>query len=116
MSKLFKGIRIEENFLKQLTEKYPGKNFTEIINELICTDLGLIKKEKKIITKQMDQIILNQEIILNILNSLSLKEFEEKIYFGDRYKNASDNLIQSVESEKEKRNSYFEKIREKKFE
>ena len=110
-----KSIRIEKELLEFLYEKYNSKNFSNIIKNIIqeMKNNNSFKNDKAIL-KELDNVKFNQEIILNMLNSFSIKEFENRVYFGDKILDLSLNFSESLQSEKnkleEKKKTYKVKI------
>lgn len=112
-----KSIRIEKELLEFLYEKYNSKNFSNIIKNIIqeMKNNNSFKNDKAIL-KELDNVKFNQEIILNMLNSFSIKEFENRVYFGDKILDLSLNFSESLQSEKnkleEKKKIYKEMIKD----
>lgn len=100
-----KSIRIEKNLLEFLYKKYNSENFSNIIKTII-QDMkeNNVKnfKNGKAILKEIDNLKFNQEVILNMLNSLSIKEFENREFYGDKILDLSLNFSESLQVEKEK--------------
>lgn len=116
-----KTIKLDEKMIFKLMENEEDKNFSKVIKKLIQNKLDddfkiekEERKEKNIILKEINTLKFNQNIILNMLNSISHKVFDDKVFFGDRFFDVSLNFSKSLELEQEKFEEFLKQKREMK--
>lgn len=106
-NKKFKtSISIDNKIYQEIRNEFAGENFSGSIEKLFLEYKNLKEQLKNYDFKFLGELKFNQGIILNMLNSISLKD-EGKIFFGDREKRESENFEKAKESE-------FEKLAEEK--
>lgn len=116
-----KTIKLDEKIILKLMENEEDKNFSKVIKKLIQNKIDdnfknekEKQKEKNIILKEINNLKFNQNLILNMLNSISHKIFDDNIYYGDRLSNLSLNFSKSLELEQEKFEEFLKQKREMK--
>ena len=101
-NKKFKtSISIDNKIYQEIRNEFAGENFSGSIEKLFLEYKNLKEQLKNYDFKFLGELKFNQGIILNMLNSISLKD-EGEIFFGDREKRESENFEKAKESEFEK--------------
>lgn len=112
--KLKKSITILEDDIKYIEDEFQSTSFSKSIGNLIKNHKKLAKENNKLserVYKSYQEILFNQEIILDMLNSFSLDKELDTIYHGDKIKNPSHNYSKSFEAQRDIREKEFTRIR-----
>ncbi|WP_150262750.1 hypothetical protein [Parvimonas micra] len=97
-TKVKKTISIDKKIYEDLKVEFAGENFSGSIEKLFSEYKNLKDQLKNYDFKFLSELKLNQGIILNMLNSISLKN-EETIFYGNRNERMSENFEKSKEAE-----------------
>lgn len=96
--KIKTSISLDPKIYNELKSEFAGENFSGSIEKLFSEYKNLKEKIKNYDFKFLSELKFNQGIILNMLNSISLKD-ESQIYFGDRENKMSENYEKSKKAE-----------------
>lgn len=96
--KIKTSISLDTKIYNELKSEFSGENFSSSIEKLFTEYKNLKEQLKNYDFKFLSELKFNQGVILNMLNSISLKD-ESTIYFGNREDRQSENYEKSKKAE-----------------
>ena len=96
--KIKTSISLDTKIYDELKSEFSGENFSGSIEKLFTEYKNLKEQLKNYDFKFLSELKFNQGVILNMLNSISLKD-ESTIFFGNREDRQSENYEKSKKAE-----------------
>jgi hypothetical protein len=96
--KIKTSISLDTKIYNELKSEFSGENFSGSIEKLFTEYKNLKEQLKNYDFKFLSELKFNQGVILNMLNSISLKD-ENTVYFGNRVDRQSENYEKSKKAE-----------------